>query len=203
LKLAEKQHIMGRPKSFDPDVALHQAMKVFWRNGYIGTPMPQLTSAMGLHPGNLYSNFGSKENLFFRSLLLYQKEQRIKIVNHIKQGNDDPLTCLKSLLHKIVSTARADKEFKGCFMVNTFLEINHHSESVKEKVVTYFADIKKTLLNLILEAQKYGQISVYREANALTAMIVNAIVGIQVMLRHPKTVGQSDLMLAELIENLR
>ena len=194
---------MPRPKLFDPEVALHQAMHIFWRNGYIGTPVPQLTKAMGIHPGNLYANFGNKENLFFRSLLLYQKDQRIKMVNHIKETNEDPLTCLKSLLKDIVYRAKLDNDCKGCFVVNTFLEINHHSDRVKDKVVRYFSDIKTTFLNLILEAQKYGQISIYREAKGMTEMIVNALVGIQVMLRHPQTVNQSELMLAELIENLR
>jgi len=194
---------MARPKSFNPDVALKQAMQVFWRNGYLGTPMPQLTKAMGIHPGNLYTNFGSKENLFYRSMQLYQKEQRIKMVNHIKTQNEDPLTCLKSLLQNIVLQAKTDVDCKGCFMVNTFLEINHHSDRVREKVVSYFSDIKTTLFNLIRAAQKYGQISIYREADGLTAMIINALVGIHVMLRHPETVNQSELMLAELIENLR
>ncbi len=194
---------MARPKSFDPDVALHQAMNVFWRNGYVGTPMPQLTKAMGIHPGNLYTNFGNKENLFFRSLLLYQKGQRIRMVNHIKNSTDDPLTCIKSLIQNIVLQAKEDSDCKGCFTVNTFLEINHHTDRVKEKVVSYFSEMKTTFLNLILQAQKYGQISVYREADGLTAMIVNALVGIHVMLRHPQTVDQSELMLSELLENLR
>jgi TetR/AcrR family transcriptional repressor of nem operon len=28
---------MGRPKQFDPDVAVDKAMEVFWRKGYAST----------------------------------------------------------------------------------------------------------------------------------------------------------------------
>jgi AcrR family transcriptional regulator len=62
---------MGRPRAFDTDVALDQAMLVFWRVGYDGASLDDLTEAMGINRPSLYAAFGSKEGLFRRALERY------------------------------------------------------------------------------------------------------------------------------------
>ncbi|MFI8192110.1 TetR/AcrR family transcriptional regulator [Streptomyces sp. NPDC085946] len=54
----------GRPRSFDRDAALAQATLLFWRHGYEGTSISDLTAAMGISPPSLYAAFGDKRTLF-------------------------------------------------------------------------------------------------------------------------------------------
>lgn len=54
----------GRPRSFDRDDALLQAMEVFWAKGYEGASIAELTDAMGIAAPSLYAAFGSKDGLF-------------------------------------------------------------------------------------------------------------------------------------------
>jgi AcrR family transcriptional regulator len=61
----------GRPREFDPDVALDQALKVFWKKGYEGASMPELTKAMGINRPSLYATFGNKEELFRKAVQRY------------------------------------------------------------------------------------------------------------------------------------
>src|SRR4051812_5137288 len=54
----------GRPRNFCVDETLDRAMTVFWRQGYEGASMADLTKAMGINAPSLYACFGSKEGLF-------------------------------------------------------------------------------------------------------------------------------------------
>ena len=62
----------GRPRTFDREHALCLALDLFWRHGFSGTSIPQLTTAMGISPPSLYAAFGSKEALYREVLQLYQ-----------------------------------------------------------------------------------------------------------------------------------
>ncbi|MEJ3744974.1 TetR/AcrR family transcriptional regulator [Actinomycetes bacterium KLBMP 9797] len=61
----------GRPRAFDEDAALDRALEVFWRQGYEGTALSDLTAAMGINRPSLYGAFGNKEALFRRVLDRY------------------------------------------------------------------------------------------------------------------------------------
>jgi AcrR family transcriptional regulator len=61
----------GRPRTFDPDTALRQALDVFWQRGYEGTSLSDLAQAMGIASASIYACFGSKEELFRKVMALY------------------------------------------------------------------------------------------------------------------------------------
>src|SRR6516162_1074018 len=61
----------GRPREFDVDWALDRALEVFWRKGYEGATLPELTRAMGINRPSLYAAFGNKESLFRKVLDRY------------------------------------------------------------------------------------------------------------------------------------
>ncbi|WP_431219824.1 TetR/AcrR family transcriptional regulator [Leifsonia xyli] len=61
----------GRPRGFDTDEALDAAVGVFWRQGYEGTTLDDLTSAMGINRPSLYAAFGNKEETFKQAVARY------------------------------------------------------------------------------------------------------------------------------------
>lgn len=63
MKTPEKRG-RGRPRAFNRELALNQAMRLFWDRGYEGTSLADLTEGMQLSPSSLYASFGDKENLY-------------------------------------------------------------------------------------------------------------------------------------------
>lgn len=66
---------MGRPRAFCVDEALNRALEVFWRKGYEGASLSDLTDAMGINKPSMYAAFGNKEDLFRKALERYTKEK--------------------------------------------------------------------------------------------------------------------------------
>jgi len=66
----------GRPRGFCVEDALDRAMTVFWRHGYEGASMSDLTSAMGINSPSLYACFGSKDGLFRAVLERYDERRK-------------------------------------------------------------------------------------------------------------------------------
>ena len=63
---------MARPRQFDEEQTLEQALQVFWRQGYEGTSIHDLEQATGLGRASLYGAFGDKPALFERVLDRFQ-----------------------------------------------------------------------------------------------------------------------------------
>ncbi|GLW25347.1 TetR family transcriptional regulator [Microbispora amethystogenes] len=70
-KMAEKTRERGRPRGFDANAALDRAVEVFWRRGYEGASLSDLTEAMGINRPSLYAAYGNKEELFRRAVARY------------------------------------------------------------------------------------------------------------------------------------
>ncbi|GGL06495.1 TetR family transcriptional regulator [Sphaerisporangium melleum] len=69
--MAEKIRERGRPRAFDADVALDRAIEVFWRQGYEGASLSDLTDAMGISRPSMYAAYGNKEELFRLAVARY------------------------------------------------------------------------------------------------------------------------------------
>jgi len=62
----------GRPREYDYDTALAQAMEVFWGRGFSATSLDDLGTAMGMNRPSVYAAFGDKHELFVKALKFYQ-----------------------------------------------------------------------------------------------------------------------------------
>ena len=96
----ETKAIRGRPRAFDMDKALDARARLFWRKGYEGTSIADLTEAMGINPPSLYAAFGGKEALFRQALDRYEAKHAVLLERGARRANglrSDDDVCLMSI----------------------------------------------------------------------------------------------------------
>src|SRR6476661_7970331 len=105
----------GRPRAFDADKALDRALSVFWRKGFEGTSLPDLTKAMGINRPSLYAAFGNKQTLFRKAVERYEQ----KHARRIREALDEPKirVAIEKLLRGNVDMFTDPRNPPGCFMV--------------------------------------------------------------------------------------
>lgn len=105
----------GRVREFDAGAALDQAVELFWRQGYEGTSVAQLTAAMGINPPSLYAAFGSKRELFSAATDRFIEGRK----HYLERALAEP-TAWSAARQFLVGTAEAATEPgrpAGCFTV--------------------------------------------------------------------------------------
>ena len=107
----------GRPRIFDEEQALDAALGVFWRNGYQGASLDELTRAMGINKPSLYAAFGNKEKLYLRALERYRDQQLTK---HAAAMVAEPQLkkAMRKFLRSVATMLTAPELPGGCMAVN-------------------------------------------------------------------------------------
>src|SRR5205809_2994773 len=109
----------GRPRAFDLDQALDQALEVFWKKGYEGASLPDLTKAMGINRPSLYAAFGNKEALFRKALDRYNEGPACHV--HEALGEPSARRVVERMLCGSIDLITSSKNPRGCFMVQAAL----------------------------------------------------------------------------------
>jgi AcrR family transcriptional regulator len=119
--MEEKSAVMvGRPRGFDRDVALQTALELFWRHGYEGVSISDLTKAMGIAPPSLYGAFGSKAALYREALKLYQQRPTAVAIGAFQQ--DGPIReRVDALLRNTVRATTNPDHPAGCMITTGLL----------------------------------------------------------------------------------
>lgn len=107
---------MARPRSFDTDHAIENAMQVFWTHGYEGASIPDLLNGMRLTRGSLYKAFTDKKTLFLRVLDHYEGQAvragvALLTDPEIENGTDRIMEMLNASYRAV-----ADGDRRGCLL---------------------------------------------------------------------------------------
>jgi AcrR family transcriptional regulator len=119
----------GRPRSFDRAHALRQAMEVFWRRGYEGASITDLTTAMGINSPSLYAAFGCKEALFREAVAFYNETEGVGAAKALRDLPTAKEAIGGFLRQNVIAYTDADKP-SGCMIVLTATTYTEQSKAV-------------------------------------------------------------------------
>jgi len=137
---------MARPRSFNPDEALDLARDVFWRKGFQGTSLDDITAATGLAKPSLYAAFGDKNALFLKVLDRYH--ERI-IANAEPVLNDGPSArdAIERWLTGFVPFCSGVRGSRGCLSINTAADGASEQKEIRKKVERFNRKLEELLRN--------------------------------------------------------
>lgn len=147
---------VGRPRGFDPDDALEKAMQVFWRHGYEGTSLSDLTEAMGINRPSLYATYGNKEALFEKVLDRYGSGPASYVVESLKEPT------ARAVIEKLLKTSACllgdPTRPGGCMVVQGILCSSKESDSVMQSVRARRVEMQQKLLERFQRAHEEGDL---------------------------------------------
>ena len=173
---------MARPIGFDRSQVLERATRLFWDKGYCATSVADLVQATKLRPGSLYGAFDSKEGLFLAALDFYG-EQSLRKLRALLAGSGDPLQGIARFLRQLAGERGRRIGQRGCFLVNTALEVAPHNRRVRQRVRRSFDAIEDCFARAFARALDDGLLQRDRDPRILARSLMVTIWGIRVMQR--------------------
>jgi TetR/AcrR family transcriptional regulator, transcriptional repressor for nem operon len=173
---------MPRPREFDETAALDAAIECFWRRGYEATSLRDLTAAMGLTAPSLYNAFGDKEELFGRALERYLDQTTRNRLQRLEQTLA-PKKAIESFFAEIIEHSVEDRQRKGCFLVNSALEIAPHDSDCRAVIAAQFGDIEAFFKRCISKAQTDRTVPPDVNAGDAARLLLGVLLGIRVLAR--------------------
>jgi AcrR family transcriptional regulator len=154
---ADRRSAGGRPRAFDEGRALDGAIEVFWRLGYEGASLAELTHAMGINKPSLYAVFGSKEELFVRALerygLLYREHLDAVL------AKSSTYEVIESYLRSIAVLA-TQGSVPGCLSIQGGLSCAPNNAHIPQLLAEYRQGLEDTVAQALAksaDASRYGQ----------------------------------------------
>jgi TetR/AcrR family transcriptional regulator, transcriptional repressor for nem operon len=177
---------MARPREFDEAAVLEAAVHCFWSRGYEATSVRDLADSMGITGASLYNAFGDKRSLYRRSLNHYVSQSFSDRVRRF-EGNVPPLDALDAFFSEVIERSIADKERKGCMLVNSALELAPHDPEFRRVVAGVLVEVEAFFRRCVEAGQSSGSVTTSQSADDLARLLLSVLLGIRVLARaRPK-----------------
>jgi AcrR family transcriptional regulator len=159
---------------------LERAMEVFWRQGFEGSSLHDLTEAMGINPPSLYAAFGDKERLYLECVERYQE----------KRGGacpyaDEPTArgAIGKLLLYMATELTKPCNPRGCMMVMSAATCSTSSEEMQKALQDRREASRCRIKDRIERGQKEGDVAASVDAGALADFYAAVIAGMSLQAR--------------------
>lgn len=169
---------VGRPRAFDTEEALDGALRLFWRKGYEGASLADLTRAMGINPPSLYAAFGNKEELFRKALDRYAENYASCMADALEGAT--ARESVERLLRRTAQRLADPDSPKGCLMVQGALSCGEAADPIRQELALRRAAGEAAVKARLERAQKEGDLAVDADPSALARYVTVVMEGMSV-----------------------
>ncbi len=176
----------GRLRSFNADEAIDNAMMVFWKNGYPGTSISDLTEAMGINKSSLYTTFGNKEKLFISALKRYLQQFGMIHAEHLHISHATVSERIQEFLLSVTKMTTNRELPGGCLVCNSTCEMgggNLPAESM-HTVSEINKLVKSTFVDFFKNEIAAGNLKSSKSPEVLANYLMTIQFGLGVMSRN-------------------
>ena len=164
----------GRPRAYDPDVALRRARDTFWRAGFAATSLDDLAAGMGMNRPSIYAAFGDKRSLYLLALTDYADTSRAWLAAALARP--------RSLRDGLRAVFRYARDFylagnggpRGCFLLGTAVTEAHRDQDVRAIVESTMTSFTQTFTERFEQAARTGELGA-SSPNALAHIATAAL----------------------------
>lgn len=171
---------MPGPRVVDQKILLDRAVITFWEKGYAATTIDDLVDHMGIQRGQLYSAFGSKQQLFLEVLDRYTEIVVSQIQQVLTQHNSG-LVALNTLFEKFVEQISVSGPWCGCLIVNAAIDATLADDFVKEKVNYMLQRIEQAFSDALMVAINNGDVRSDIDIDAMSRYLTASLQGLIVI----------------------
>src|SRR5271157_398552 len=174
---------MARPREFDEVTALEAAIDCFWQRGYEATSVRDLADKMGISAPSLYNTYGDKHALFVQALEHYLDHSARALIKRLENSLPPKQAIRRFIEEIIIERSVNDRERRGCFLINSALEVAPHDRELGAFIADRLAEIEAFFYRSIKAAQAEGAVPRNRAAKDLARLLLGVLLGIRVLAR--------------------
>jgi AcrR family transcriptional regulator len=168
----------GRPRAFDTEKALDSALDVFWRKGYEGASLPDLTEAMGINRPSLYAAFGNKEALFRKALDRYIEGPACYVREALQQPTARAVA--EALFHGEIALLTDPMNPPGCMAVQSALACGDAASGIREELSSRRKALEREIRRRFQKARVAGDLPKDADPAALASYTCALVHGMAV-----------------------
>lgn len=169
----------GRPRTFDRNAALIEALKVFWRKGYELSSIEELCRVMGIKPSSLYAAFGSKAQLFLEAVTYYERTYWNDA--WVSMAEEPDLHIAIDTFFKTSAIILSSQDVPcGCLVVLSAIYVSPSSIDVFNEIKALREEGVDHFLSRLTKAVSDGQLSPDIDLNALAISLNTFFEGLSI-----------------------
>ncbi|MCB2309215.1 TetR/AcrR family transcriptional regulator [Clostridium estertheticum] len=168
----------GRPRKFNRDEAIFNAMLLFWEQGFESTSLSQLREAMGnISASSFYTTFKSKETLFEEVIKMYM-DTFGQVTFCLKDSSLEPKHAIEQALRQSAKMQTDGAHPLGCLLVLSATTCSVENAHIRDMLSKQRKLTRGWLTACIQNAVEKGQLKETTDVTMLTTVFQSFLFGI-------------------------